>query len=222
MMKKFLACLLCSVLLTSFTACSTNKNTGEETTSAINESTEPETVNEVLDTEVICKKENFDNVTFTYEVLFNGEENARKSTTKFTKEGVSAIYGEGEEEAVSESVAELLKDTYIDVTLTAIEKFAEQEYENDGNKFVCKSGIVFDVTIPLTEKMSDGALKTTYATAKLMVSNMSVKINSEGLLEEFEFDMIQSYNISGNQKGTKELHGVFKFAEYGKTVVNLP
>ena len=158
-------------------------------------------------------KDNFENVTWSYEVVFEGETEVNEMTIKFTKDKIAAVEESGHDEVCPEEYNEMMRNSYINVVSEMAKAFEGKEYKKDGSTLTYNDEISFDTVVSIM-----GGEEVVDINANIKMTNTVIKLNSDGLMEEMECDVVQEYDANGTT-GTIAFHGVFKFSDYGKTVI---
>ena len=197
--------LLCVTLMTLLALAACGNETGRETGSKSEDENKKASFADL---------DNFENVTWSYEVVFDDQTDVNKMVLKFTEDTLASVEASGHEEICPEEYEDFYRESYIGVIAKMAEAFSNQNYSTNGNvlsyndEFSCnvEFGIIADET-------------RIEASATIKMSNVVVKLNADGLIEEIECDVIQEYAMNG-EEGTLAFHAVFTFEDYGTTVIN--
>ena len=204
-LMKFLSLVLCLCAIFTLVSCDLLSKLEDGDTSELGKVTEEEW-------NAAISEEKFDNVTFAivahitspYEVVDNIVCKIDDDKGWYSEEIEDSHY----EEYADEEILAALKSIYMNTTLAIVESFDNFDYDSATGAYVAKNEIVYNVIV------------TDYE-AKITVTNVKVKLDAEKLIAEISCDMKQEYT-SEYDNGTITLDAVFKFYDYGKTVVNMP
>lgn len=201
----FLVLVLCLCTMLSLVACDPAGNPDEDKLAELGKVTEEEW-NEAI------SEEKFENVTFAIVArVTSPEEVVDNIVCKI--DGNKGWYSEEiedshYEEYADEEILAAMKSIYMNTTLAIVASFEDFNFDSETGTYIAKEDIVYDVTVMDYE-------------AKITATNVKVKLDSEKLIAEISCDMKQEYT-SEYDNGTIILNAVFKFYDYGKTVVNMP
>lgn len=204
---KLLCVALCFVLLTAvFTACDEGSNTTTTDTQATTDATteaatqadaviSPEKWNDAL------QMAHFDNVTITYDVLFEGRSDAEKGEFKLAGDKAIIEGSPADEEGVA-----AVKEFYVKTVLAIAENYEDFEYDADKQSYVAKKTITYF--------MEDLAGYDANITAE----DAMVKLDVDNKIGMIACHMIQESEEDGRPIRL-EMDVEFTFTDYGTTVV---
>lgn len=148
---------------------------------------------------------NFDNITFTIEVVFPDTDKPYVIVCKI--DGDTASYREGSypETVADEETREAIYSIYINTVLSIVDNFDNFSYDGEKDLFVSAADIVYNVTVMEYD-------------AVITASNTTVKIDKNKNIAEIDCNMKQEYKENGISESL-EIDVVFSFTDYGTTVV---
>lgn len=215
-MKKVFAILLILMMIFTFTACdsdekdSSEKEDSSATTSADkteegDDITAPESLGvEKEEWDAAIKNENFENVTFGYNVKFISgyeDEDTSVGTYKLTKDGMLA----DDELITDKDTVTAARTMFLDTTLAVTTEFDKFEYDKVNECYTSKEDIVFETNI-------------WHYKATIKAENVVVVLDSDNNLAKITCKMTQDIS-SGEDSFTYVLNAEFTFSDYGTTTL---
>ena len=122
------------------------------------------------------KEENFNNVTFSYSVVFKGQTKVNTGTAYLDGDKGAYIEGDGDLELMEEEEAEAIRNIYVKTVLAVLDNFTSFTYDFVTNTFVSTAEIVYTVNVMGME-------------AKITANGVRVWFDGDGNVSAISCDM---------------------------------
>ena len=149
--------------------------------------------------------ENFDNITFTIQVMFPDSEEPYPMICKIDKDKASFSEGGYAEQVVDKATRDAICTIYVSTVLSIVNNFDNFTFDSVEGLFVSVDDIVYNVQIMEYD-------------ATITCTNTKVKIDGEKHIAEISCGMKQEY-VEDGKPCSLEFDVVFNFFNYGTTVV---
>lgn len=221
-MKKVCLLLLCLSVMGGITACDMSMLGGMTGGSSVEsevesmecENSSTEDTNEIPDGSDLqdkwneaTKEENFNNVKFSYVVVFTDGTEPRIGTAYLDGDKVACLEDNGEMKLMSAEDAEAVRNIYVKTVLAILDNFTSFSYEIESDTVVSNTEIVYTLNVLGVE-------------AKITADDIRVHFNEDGNISHINCNMKHDFVQDGIEK-TLEMQASFTFTDYGNVVVDM-
>ena len=152
------------------------------------------------------KEEKFNNVKFSYRVVFSGQAEENIGTAYLDGDKVAYMDGSGDLELMGPEEAEALRNVYVNTVLAVLDNFASFSHDVESDTFVANNAIVYTVNVMGME-------------AKITATDVRVHFDGDGNVSMINCNMRQDF-VEGGTAQTLEMQASFAFTDYGKVVID--